>query len=72
MGQNADGGKNDSEVVLCGRNFCDEVSDAVENLRRPEEWKIRLLSGIFIGVALCSALLMAFFLDPLSRWVTRT
>ena len=59
--------KDDSEVMLCGRNFCDEVSHQVDNLRRPDEWKIRLLSGIFIGIALCSAILVAAFLDPLSR-----
>jgi hypothetical protein len=55
------------DVSFCGKNFCEDVLGEAENLKRPEGWKVHLISGIFVVIAASSALLIALFLDPLSR-----
>ncbi|CAG0918284.1 unnamed protein product [Notodromas monacha] len=60
--------RNTTDVSFCGKNFCEDFVDQVENLKRPEEWRIHLISGIFVAIAFSSALFIAFLLDPLSRF----
>ncbi|CAG0919890.1 unnamed protein product, partial [Notodromas monacha] len=60
--------RNSTDVSFCGKNFCDDLIGEVETLRRPVEWKIHLLSGLFATTAFSSGIFIALLLDPLSRF----
>ncbi|KYN36192.1 UNC93-like protein [Trachymyrmex septentrionalis] len=60
-----------SSVVaeICGANFCG-VSEENENpnLQRPPVERIYLISGIYLGCMILACLIIAFAVDPLSRY----
>ena len=63
-----------SSVVaeICGANFCG-VSEKNENpnLQRPPVERIYLISGIYLGCMILACLIIAFAVDPLSRYILR-
>lgn len=55
---------------ICGANFCG-VSEENENpnLQRPPVERIYLISGIYLGCMILACLIIAFAVDPLSRYI---
>ncbi|KAK6626994.1 hypothetical protein RUM44_009471 [Polyplax serrata] len=58
----------DEGLILCGANFCVSAANANENLERPPDWEIYEISGIYLACILIAVLIVAFFVDPLSRY----
>lgn len=58
-----------SEKALesCGANFCVLASADNANLERPPDSEIFVISSIYLACILAAVLIIAFFLDPLSR-----
>ncbi|CAG0902328.1 unnamed protein product, partial [Darwinula stevensoni] len=69
LGIGSSGGRNTTRNVeeMCGVNFCESAIEENENLERPDEKAIQILSGTLVAVACLSSGLVAFFLDPLHR-----
>ncbi len=72
----AEGSEKPEEVLdYCGANFCNSRNltniagnGTVESpLARPDEAQIQMLTGILLGFALLASVIMAIFVDPLSR-----
>lgn len=67
---------NDERLSYCGANFCGQnltgLTDGTGSgtaSDKPDEAKIDLLSGILLGFALLATVIIAFLVDPLSRFV---
>ncbi|CAG0925646.1 unnamed protein product [Notodromas monacha] len=60
--------KNDTNISACGVNYCEASLGDIENLKRPEEWRVRIMLSIFAGVSIFAALPIIIFLDPLERF----
>lgn len=66
----------DKLLYYCGANFCSSRNltnitgdgSVASPLERPDEAKIQMLTGILLGFALLASLIMAFLVDPLSRF----
>lgn len=55
---------------ICGANFCPGIDAAVNpNLQRPDQNKIQILSGIFLGCMIIACLSVIFGVDSLKRFV---
>lgn len=65
----------DEILDYCGANFCSSrnltniTGDGGNSspLQKPDKDKIQLLTGILLGFALLASLIMAIFVDPLSK-----
>lgn len=65
----------DGVLEFCGANFCNSRNltnitgegDIGSGVQRPDEDKIQLLTGILLGFALLASVVMAIFVDPLSK-----
>ena len=63
----------DEVLEYCGANFCNsrDLSNLTGNsteVEKPDlKDEIQLLSGILLGFALLASVIMALFVDPLSR-----
>lgn len=57
-----------SVAEVCGAKFCpgSNLNDN-PNLQQPEKYKIQMLMGIFMGLMVCSSLLVSVFSDSLKR-----
>ncbi|XP_076353991.1 protein unc-93 homolog A-like [Tachypleus tridentatus] len=55
----------DASLAFCGSDFCNQVESP--NLVRPEDTKVYMLIGIYLASAVCGAILIGLFLDPLKR-----
>ncbi|EEB19673.1 conserved hypothetical protein [Pediculus humanus corporis] len=58
----------DEALLSCGANFCMSSKSANENLERPPDWEIYEISGIYLVCILLAVLMVAFLVDPLSRY----
>jgi hypothetical protein len=55
------------DVVTCGAHFCEDLLAEIDNLKRPDEWKIQIMMSIFVGFTVSATIPVVLFLDPLSR-----
>lgn len=64
-------GSNDSviakKVSRCGANFCIIGNGGYDSLYRPPESEIYEISAIYLTCVLVAVLIVALFVDPLSR-----
>jgi hypothetical protein len=56
-----------SKVSRCGANFCIIGNGGHESLNRPPESEIYEISAIYLTCVLVAVLIVALFVDPLSR-----
>lgn len=61
--------KTDEELMMCGYEFClDETSDTNSNdTSTIPNWQRYTMSSIYLAFALISSVIVALFVDPLSR-----
>ncbi|XP_018318775.1 UNC93-like protein isoform X2 [Agrilus planipennis] len=57
---------NVSTYELCGANFCSISNN--QNLERPDDEEIFEISGIYIACIVCAVVIIATFVDPLTRY----
>lgn len=65
------GGNNsfdETELELCGANFCVIGSGSHGNLERPPDQEIFEISMIYLSCIVAAVIIIAVFLDPLSRY----
>lgn len=68
----------DAALLTCGINYCPESGDGSvgegnstvinPNLKTPPMYKIYTLAGIFLATSFLSSVIIAVFVDPLSRY----
>jgi hypothetical protein len=56
-------------LLKCGANFCSASSADNENLARPPDHEIYLISSIYLSCIVAAVIIVALFMDPLSRSV---
>ena len=56
-----------TKVSKCGANFCIIGNGGHESLHRPPESEIYEISAIYLTCVLVAVLIVALFVDPLSR-----
>lgn len=66
-GGGGNGSHSEAALSLCGANFCVLASAENGNLERPPDSEIFEISTIYLGCIVCAVLVIALFLDPLSR-----
>ena len=66
-GAGGSGNFSDSSLDLCGANFCVIETDDNANLARPPDNEIYLISSIYLSCIFAAVIIIAVFLDPLSR-----
>lgn len=57
----------EEELRLCGSNFCVMGNHAIDNLERPPDSEIFEISTIYLTCIVLATIIIALFLDPLSR-----
>ncbi|VVC39706.1 Ion channel regulatory protein, UNC-93,Major facilitator superfamily domain [Cinara cedri] len=72
-GHGGSGGDNstmlsEEELRLCGSNFCVMGNHAIDNLERPPDSEIFEISTIYLTCIVLATIIIAVFLDPLSRY----
>lgn len=67
-GAHGGGGGGNSSLSLCGANFCVVASAENANLERPPNAEIYEISTIYLGCIVAAVIIIALFLDPLSRY----
>lgn len=72
-GSGGGGGSNSTtswdKIKLCGADFCVLGNGGHENLERPPESEIYEISAIYLACVVIAVIIVALFVDPLSRWV---
>lgn len=68
-GGGGNGSHSEAALSLCGANFCVVASSDNANLERPPDGEIYEISTIYLACILAAVLIIALFLDPLSRFV---
>jgi len=73
-GGHADSGNNSTinswdKIKLCGADFCVLGNGGHENLERPPESEIYEIPAIYLTCVIIAVIIVALFVDPLSRWV---
>ena len=58
----------ESALELCGANFCVVASSENSNLQRPPDSEIYEISAIYLACIVSAVVIIAVFLDPLSRY----
>ena len=61
----------DAALDLCGANFCVKETSDNANLERPPDSEIYLISSIYLACIFCAVVIIALFMDPLSRYGDR-
>lgn len=61
----------DAALDLCGANFCVKQTTDNANLERPPDSEIYLISSIYLGCIVVAVIIIALFMDPLSRYGDR-
>ncbi|GFQ82137.1 protein unc-93 homolog A [Trichonephila clavata] len=59
--------ENVTHQTECGAEFIPSKNDTNQNLNPPSDFERHLLVGIYLGMALLSALILVIFLDPLKN-----
>ncbi|XP_015174573.1 PREDICTED: UNC93-like protein [Polistes dominula] len=57
-----------NKIKLCGAEFCVFGNGAHENLERPPESEIYKISSIYLTCVIVAVIIVALFVDPLSRY----
>lgn len=57
----------DSNLESCGANFCVVETSNNANLQRPPDSEIFEISAIYLSCIVAAVVIIAVFLDPLSR-----
>ncbi|KAI4492047.1 hypothetical protein M0802_010172 [Mischocyttarus mexicanus] len=57
-----------NKIKLCGAEFCVLGNGAHENLERPPESEIYEISSIYLTCVVVAVIIVALFVDPLSRY----
>lgn len=72
-GSGGGGGANysDAALELCGANFCVVQTTDNANLERPPDSEIYEISSIYLACILAAVIIIALFMDPLSRYGER-
>lgn len=70
-GGSADTNYSDTELDLCGANFCVEELHDNANLQRPPDSEIFVISIIYLSCILVAVAIIALFMDPLKRYGER-
>lgn len=65
------GNQSDSALDLCGANFCVVETIDNANLERPPDSEIFEISAIYLTCIVVAVLIIALFMDPLSRYGER-
>lgn len=55
------------KIKLCGADFCVLGNGGHENLERPPESEIYEISAIYLTCVIIAVIIVALFVDPLSR-----
>jgi hypothetical protein len=55
------------KIKLCGADFCVLGNGGHENLERPPESEIYEISAIYLTCVIVAVIIVALFVDPLSR-----
>ena len=58
---------NTEKISKCGANFCVVGNGGHENLDRPPDSEIYVISAIYLTCVIVAVLIVALFVDPLSR-----
>lgn len=66
-GSGGNASHSEATLSLCGANFCVVASSENANLERPPDAEIYEISTIYLACILAAVLIIALFLDPLSR-----
>lgn len=61
----------DAALELCGANFCVVQETDNANLERPPDEEIYLISSIYLACIASAVVIIALFMDPLSRYGDR-
>ena len=61
----------DAALELCGANFCVLGSSDNANLERPPDSEIFEISAIYLSCIVAAVIIIALFMDPLSRYGER-
>lgn len=61
----------DSYLDSCGANFCPSLATNNDNLSRPPDSEIFTISSIYLACIVAAVVIIALFLDPLSRYGER-
>lgn len=61
----------DAALDLCGANFCVVETTDNANLQRPPDSEIFTISAIYLACILSAVIIIALFMDPLSRYGER-
>lgn len=57
----------DLALAKCGANFCVVETDDNANLQRPPDSEIFEISAIYLSCIIAAVVIIALFMDPLSR-----
>lgn len=58
---------NSNKIKHCGANFCVLGNGGHETLERPPESEIYEISAIYLSCVIVAVIIVALFVDPLSR-----
>ncbi|XP_015604435.1 UNC93-like protein [Cephus cinctus] len=67
-GGNGNGSANEEKIKLCGANFCVLGNGVEDSLKRPPDHEIYEISGIYLACVILAVMIVAVFVDPLSRY----
>ncbi|XP_043478140.1 UNC93-like protein [Leptopilina heterotoma] len=67
-GGNSSVSNDNAKVKLCGADFCVHANGAHESLDRPQDSEIYEISAIYLSCVLVAVMIVALFVDPLSRY----
>lgn len=68
-GAHGGGGGGNTTLSTCGANFCVVASAENANLERPPDSEIYEISTIYLACIGAAVIIIAVFLDPLSRYI---
>ena len=57
----------EDRLQFCGSNYCHQETENATILEKPSMEKVYLLAGIFLGFAILASVIIAIFVDPLTR-----
>lgn len=67
-GSNNSVSSDNAKVKLCGADFCVHANGGHESLDRPQDSEIYEISAIYLSCVLVAVMIVALFVDPLSRY----
>ncbi|XP_045611697.2 UNC93-like protein isoform X1 [Procambarus clarkii] len=72
QGVEAEEDPDEAALLMCGVNFCPHTHDShhsnLTNLAKPPDSKIYIMASIYLVCAIISSVIIAFLVDPLTRY----